>query len=248
MTLKICILVAVAGLFAVSLCEQHEGVCPDFAATFVGVIDQTIDNPRFVINDLEQTFFKEIMGFRDDDIQHAFEDAITSFNETYGLDFSLSQPNEQHEYFFENAKMNLFRFSGDIHYLLALSNWIQTGNTRFTCREIYDGGFLVTFTGDQLLHGSYGGDDGIPAGVGDSLDYGFTKIDVCDQSPVIIQFKTATPFRSEPVDGSRNLNFDIYNRVLGHGKALGAYTVKPDLKNPGKFRFVARVVFTFPTN
>ena len=55
MNLKNFILVAVAGLFAVSLCDQHEGVCPDFAATFVGVIDQTVDDLNIFINDPEQT-------------------------------------------------------------------------------------------------------------------------------------------------------------------------------------------------
>ena len=242
MNFKICsrLFITVFCLFAVSLCQPQ--YCPDFTATFVGVIDQPVDDPFFLINDREQTFFKEIMGFRDDEIQHAFQDAMKFFNETYSLDFSLSPPNEQHEYFFENAKMNLFRFPTDIHYRLALSNWIQTGNTHFTCREIYDGGFRVSFTGDQLLRCSYGGVNGILAGVDDSLDYGFTKIDICDQSPVI---QTATPFRQEPVDEAFHLNFDLYNRVLGHGKALGTFTIKPE---QGKFRFVSRVVFTFPAN
>ena len=36
-------------------------------------------------------------------------------------------------------------------------------------------------------------------------------------SPVIIQFQTATPFRSEPIDGIKVFSYDLYNRVLGRG-------------------------------
>ena len=85
-----CLLITVFGLqLAVSLCDKVT-FCPDFTATFVGLVDQTVEDPLILIDDPEQTFFKETLGFRDDDIQHAFQDALKFFNETYGLDFSLS--------------------------------------------------------------------------------------------------------------------------------------------------------------
>ena len=76
--------------------------------------------------------------------------------------------------------------------------------------------------------------------------YGFSRIDVCDQSPVIMWIQSGTPFRMEPVDGQIFLNFDIYNNVLGYGKALGLFIVKPDQDNSGKLHLVGRVVYTFP--
>ena len=229
---------------SVSLCHQ-EFFCPDYTAMFVVVMDQTIGSER-LINDRELTFFKEDMGLRDNEIQRVFEDAVKFYNETYGLDFSNSQPNDQNEYFFENAKMTLFRFHENVHYRLIFNNWIRTGNTRTTCRDVQIGGYLVTFTGDQLLHGTYGGAEGIPAGEGDFLEYGYNIFDVCGQSPVVIQIQNATPFRKEPVDGAVFLNFDIYSHVLGYGKALGFISTKPLPDNPGEYRLVARVVFTFP--
>ena len=230
--------------FSVSLCGFHS--CSDFTATFVGLSDQILDDPNVLINDPEMTFFKEDMGLRDDDIQHVFEDAIKFYNVTYGLDFSNSPPNEQNEYFFENAKMTLFRFHKNILYRVIFNNWIQTGNTHTTCRDIQIGGYKVTFTGDQLLHGSYGGDEGLPAGVEDSIDYGYNIFDTCYQSPVVIQIQNASPFRREPVDGAVFLNFDIYNNILGYGKALGFSSTKPEPDNPGKYRIIIRVIFTFP--
>ena len=244
-----CLLVAVFSLqFYISLCDPGSAHCSDLTATFVTVINQTFDNPIYTIADPEMTFFRDIMGFRDDEIQHAFEDAVKFFNKTYGLDFSLSPPNEENEYFFENAKMTLFRFQEDVRYQVVFNNWIRTGSTRTSCAEVQIGGYLVTFTGDQLLHGSYGGVEGKPAGVEEFTEYGYNKFYVCDQSPVIIQIQNASPFRSEPVDGLFFLNFDTYNNILGYGKALGVITVEPDRENPEKYRSVVQVVYTFPGN
>ena len=244
MSFRICLLLVAAFSlqFPVYLCDPAHS-CPDFTAMFVGVIDQTV-GPQRLISDPDQTFFKDDMGLRDDDIQHVLSDAIKFFNESYGLDFSGSQPNEQNEYFFENAKVSLFRFHEDILYQVVFNNWIQTGNTRTTCREIQIGGYLVSFSGDQLLHGSYGGVDGIPARVGDLIEYGYHIFFVCDQSPVVVQFQNAIPFRQDPV-GTTIVDFDIYNQVLGYGKAHGILSIKPDDENPGQFRNVVRLVYTF---
>ena len=85
--------------FSVSLCGPR-GCTADFTATFFGVIDWMVCLER-LISDPEQTFFfKEDMGLRDGDV---LEDAIKCFNDTYGLDFSNSSPNEQNEYFSGNA-------------------------------------------------------------------------------------------------------------------------------------------------
>ena len=106
--------------------------------------------------------------------------------------------------------MNLFHPPPNTFIPRQLSaNWIQVGHTWLTCRDIRDGGYRVTFTGDKLLHGSYGGVNEIPVGVGNLLAYGFTKIDICDQSPVIIQLQSATPVRQEPVDGTVFMKFDL---------------------------------------
>ena len=205
MDFKICsLLVAVFSLqFPVSLCCCHHDFCPDFTATFVAVIDQRIGTER-LISDPEQTFFKTDLGFRDADIQHVFDDAVKFYNETYGLDFSESQHNEQNEYFLENAKMHLFRFHEGVRYEIVYNSWIQTGNTRTACRDAQIGGYLVTFTKDQIVHGTYGGVDGVPVSTGDYMAYGYHTLNVCDQSPVVLQVQSASPFRQVPVDGVFN--------------------------------------------
>ena len=248
MNFKICF--AVLGLqFAVAVGSPRR--CPAFTATFTGLVEQTVDDLNFLMDDPEQTFFKEVVGFRDSDIRHVKDDVLTFFNDTYGLDFSLSSPNEQGQYFLGNARLRLIRTpetrsADDFRLYLVSSNWIQTGSTRFACRDMYFGGFTVEFTEDMLLHGTYGGVDGKPVGVGNSVQYGYWSIDVCDQSPIIIQYSTPTPFRLEPIDGTGVFHLDLYNNVLGYGKAVETVTIRPDEDNPGKYRISNRAFFTFP--
>ena len=155
------------------------------------------------------------MQFRDEAIQHATNDAIRFFNESYGLDFSSSAPNKQNECFFENAKMNPYYIipPDTIHHVVRSNNWIRSGSTHSLSYLIHAGGFQVTFSADQTLRGSYGGTEGKPAGPAESLVNGFYNIDVCPQSPVIIQFQSGSPHRAEPVDGNYLINYELYNTV-----------------------------------
>ena len=113
------------------------------------------------------------------------------------------------------------------------------------CVRLEDGAFIVSFSGDQTLFGSYGGVDGKPIGFPAIVVYGFYYIPVCEQSPVIIQYQSGTPFRAEPVDGFAIINCDTYNRILGSGKAQGVASIVPDENEPGHFRITGRNAFTF---
>lgn len=223
--------------------------CPDRTATLTMFINEPIEKPNpayLTIPDPELTFFRDVMGLRDDDIQHVLSDAIKFSNETYGLDFSRSPPNDQGQLFFENALMFPYRFRENPHFTLVFNNWIQTGNTHHSCEEVLEGGYLVIFTGEQLLHGTYGGEEGIKIDPQGSFLYAFNVISICDQSPVVIQVQNETPFRLEPIDLTFHIDYNVYNNVLGHGKAYGGSIMKPDPENPGKYRFVTRNVFNFP--
>ena len=234
--------------FAVSSSSVLSQACPSehFSATFLATIEQTADSPFLIQEDPELTFFRNTMMFREEEIQHVFNVAMNFFNDSYGLDFSASVPNEQNERFFENAIMSPFFLSNNINYIVTANNWIRNGNTRSTCYKMRDGGIRVTFQADQTLYGSYGGADGKPAGMNELIVYGFYNIDACQQSPVIIQYQSATPFRAEPVDGTLIINCDLYSRVLGHGKAQGIGIIKPDPDEPERFRIIGRNAFTFP--
>ena len=236
-----------AGL-SLEIARSSPQICEKFPASFVAVVDETIDAPdAFFLEDPDFTYFKEVMGLRDDAIQHTIEDAIKFFNQTFGLDFSLSSPNENNEYFFENAVMRSFRFA-DIDYLATVSHWIQTGSTRSACYQILDGGFTVSVSADQRLHGSYGGAEGVLVGGKEYVNYGFYVISSCQQSPVVIQYQSSIPVRQEPTDGTAILRCDLYNSVLGYGRSDGIFTITPEAGDPERFRLYARQAFVFPQN
>ena len=99
----------------------------------------------------------------------------------------------------------------------------------------------------QLLHGGYGGVEGLSAEMDTFMVYGFSKIYMCNQSPVIVQLQTSVPLRFESIDESFQyiLEFDLYSHVLGYGKALGVSTIRRDPDNPGKYRFINKNLYTF---
>ena len=169
-------------IFAVSNLSVSSQTCPSdhFPAVFVGILDKvSSDEPTFGPNDPELNYFKTSLNFRDDAIQH---NNRRFFNDTYGLDFSISAPNNMNERFFENAMMAPYRFSENHNeFRVITNNWIRTDSTRSTCNRIRHGGFRVRFLSDQTLYiifyGSYGGAEGKPAGLTARLFYGIYRID-----------------------------------------------------------------------
>ena len=219
--------------------------CPSdhFSAIFAVNADETIEFPSIVDYDFELSFLKNIVKLRDDAIQHMFADAVIFFNDTLGIDFSGLTPNEHNELFVENAIMRPFIFSVDFY--VTANNWIQIGSTHSTCYQMTGGGFEVAFSDDQILYGSYGGTEGKPAAVNNLFLYGVFSVAVCKQSPLLIQFQSNTPIRSEPIDGNFVLNFDLYNAIIGYGKAQGIASINPDPYELDKHHAVLQIVFTF---
>ena len=236
-------------LFGMSLTAVvSRQTCPSnqFSAVFAAIVEQTVDDLDVNIPDPELSFFKDILKFEDDAIQRALENAVNFFNYSYGLDFYASPPDENHQLFIENAVLTPYQISDHVDYFVTVNNWIRTGNTRSNCYRLRDGGFLVSFLADTTLYGSYGGVEGKPISAGNLVAYGFDIIDVCDQSPIIIQFQSATPFRPEPVDSTFIINSNLYNRVLGKGNANGIYFFRSDPDQPEKYRITLRNTFSFP--
>ena len=231
--------------------------CPDdiFPATFLAIIDGTFNCfitdavGCFVIDailDSEMIFFKETLKFRDEEIQHTTNDAFQYFNDSFGLDFSLSAPDNQNLRELGDAVMFPFVVPDEAGYQVVANSWIRTGSTRSTCHRFHKGGFVAFFKDDMTLHGTYGGTEGKPIGIGGAIAYGFYYIESCEQSPVLIQYQSRTPYRVEPVDGIGIINWDLYSRVLGYGRAQGVVNITPDPDEPGRFHYSVRNGFTFP--
>ena len=96
--------------------------CPSnqFSAVFTATIEQTVDELVLLKIDSELTFFKDVLKFRDDAIRHVFEDAINFFNNTYGLDFSASPLNENHQRSIKDAVMSPFILLDHIEFFVTI--------------------------------------------------------------------------------------------------------------------------------
>ena len=77
-------------------------------------------------------------------------------------------------------------------------------------------GFVILFRGECRLFGDYGGINGKLVGAGTIVEYGFYRIDVCDQSPVILTFKTTVhSLVTFPVCCGQHSNYKVCQRWRG---------------------------------
>ena len=237
-------------IFAVLSLVVSSQACPPghFSGVIVASIDQTVENPRLYIEDPKLYFFKEVLHFQEEEIHHVFEDAISFFNYTFGLDFSHSPPDEGYHRYLENAKMFPAILRNDINYIATANNWIRNGNTRSRCYRIHTGSVTVTLLNYTTLHGRYGGDEGKPAGPSEPLVYGFYSIDACEQSPVLIHYRCPIPIRAEPIDRTQIAQCYTFNRALGRGRTHGISMARPDQDDPRKYRINLKSIISFSSS
>ena len=55
------------------------------------------------------------------------------------------------------------------------------------------GGFGVSFKGEQMLFGTYGGKEGKPVKCGDVLGYQHYSIPISPENPLVLDYKATMP-------------------------------------------------------
>ena len=241
-----------ASIVVILFCMFTNGIatssnCPTpewFAAEFVGIVDKVVSSP--VLVDSSLSFFREDLRFTEEQIAQVTEDAIQFYNTRFGLDFSQSEPDEMGRRFYQNATFFPARLSREDQYVITFNRWIVSGNTRSVCFESGIGSLKVEFSDQQILHGTYGGEEGIPVTPPDALVYGWYNIPVCPQEPLVLLAICPTPFRLEPHDGIMNINCDLYHRVWGRGLVQGIIQYIPT--EDGRIHFMVREILTFPAH
>ena len=248
--MKVSIVVILFCVFTGSNARSSNCPTPEwFVAEFVAIADQVV-SPPVVLHDYSLSFFRDVMLFTEEEIAQVTDDAIQFFKTRFGLDFSQSEPDEWGQRFYQNATMWPARVSPEVKYTVTFNRWIVSGNTRSMCFDFRVGSFRVDFSSQQILHGTYGGEEGIPVASTDTVFYGFYNIPVCPQEPLVIQYSTPTPSRLDPYDGFQLLNVDLFHRVWGHGLAQGItrgvtyFTPNKD----GRVHLVVRHLLTFPAH
>ena len=228
------VFLALLGIAAAQTCPS-----PWFDAHFVVLADAVITTRAL---DTNLTYFREVLRFTEQEIEQHTQNAIQFFNTTYGLDFSQSQPNAQGERFYQNA--TFFPARLPLTVTVSSNRWILTGDTRSRCVDFLEGGYWVYFTaGPQMLHGTYGGEQGSLITAPGEVRYGFYHINACPQQPIVMQYQSLTPYRSS-VDVIGYFNNQVSHRTLGTGRVRGIQSFS---SNPGTGPSVyMQLVFIFP--
>ena len=191
------------------------------------------------------TFFREVLGYSDDEVQEETQNALQFFSERFGLDFSDSQPDEKGQRFFQNATLEPMR-SRPFGVTSTFNRWILNGNVRSKCFLTLIGGFFVSFAGEQTLKGTYGGEEGIAVGNDRALEYEYISISVPSNEPVVIRRQTPIPNESQRV-GLFVLFYELYHATLGQGAQQGHFQTEI-VPETGLIRDSGSAVLTFPPN
>ena len=215
--------------------------------SFDAVVSMVTDTvvPALPSADPNLSYYTDTLRFTDEETQQEMESAIQHFKTQFGLDFSNVQPNDANQRFLGNAT-----FAGvlsPINFTLVSNNWIATGRRRSKCFPVGSGSFQVTFNGTEMLHGVYGGEEGRPVNVGDSLLHGYFIIfNACAQQPILIQYQSEIPARRLPVEGWSIEALRLYNRQLGFGRAQHTFKIGPSPDDPTMFVVEVQDVWSFP--
>ena len=220
--------------------------CPrsaEFIISFDGVVtlaDFVQDAP-----DPNLTFFRNVLKFSEQEIQTARQSAIDYFNTTFGLDFSQSEPNQQGQRIFQNASFA----AGQAPFTATTkaNRWLVTGSTRSRCFDVRLGWFGISFLGQQVLHGTYGGTEGriINGPSQNTITWLYVWINSCPQSPAVMLLRATAPVSRTP-DGLSIERYAASHRILGNGVSSNILSVNPLPPDQRLARIVLRNSVSFP--
>ena len=239
------------GLFSVLVINAAAQSCPanlNSEAQIVlyanRVLSSEVRQP--IVVDTNLTFFREVLRFDDAESQQETQNAFQFFNERFGLDFSLSEPDELGVHHFHNATFQPFRAAGGP--TATFSRWLLTGNTWSRCFTTALGGYRVDFTGMQTLRGTYGGEEGIQVTNNRVLLYDYISISIPGRDPLVIQRWTPIPNEAQQF-GLYVLFYELFHPTLGQGAQQGFVQTELGTENGTSIlRRSGSSILTFPPN
>ena len=239
------------GVFSVCVTNAAAQSCPatlNSEAQMVFFSDRvfTSETLQAALVDTNLTFFREVLGFDDAQIQQETQNAFQFFNERFGLDFSQSEPNELGIRFFENATFQPNRQPSGI--FATFNRWLLTGNTRSRCFVAAIGGYFVNFIGEQTLRGTYGGEEGTQVTSNRVLFYNYISISIPGRDPVVIQLMTPRPNEGAQIGLFVVIN-ELSHPILGQGALQGFFqTERGTVNGTSILRRAGTSLATFPPN
>ena len=123
-----------------NVAAQSQMCTEPFQAVITLINNVTLPNPtRFLDSDL--VFYRKVLRYTEEEIDWDTEAAMQFFRDTFGLDFTNIEPNEQLQRTLGNAKMELVMIPFNSTYVF--NSWLVNGKTRTRCFPVADGGYHV---------------------------------------------------------------------------------------------------------
>jgi len=233
--------------------------CPKeaFDHLMVLVADTTLAAADFSVlssPDPNLSYLKEVLHSSPAEAQKFLADGEAFFRSRFGLDFSAITADEKGMKTLPKVGLLMpFRVMPEINYRVIYANGVGQSKE---CPAVQDGGLMVVITDPGFrYHGSYAGQDGIPATPGDMIVYGSYALeglgDGTSAGPLVIHYEAAAPMRST-VDGDAPINCSLVHPVWGPGMGRGLYSMftTPVTDEHGQTRVHAHIsirnVLTFP--
>ena len=216
-----------------------------FEAVISSVTNVAVRFSSLQFSDPEMRYYTDILRFTTEEINQEMENAIQYFATQFGLNFSNIAPNDANQRLLPTS---LFEPTFvPINFTVIANRWILNGNRMSRCFTMSNGYFGVTFNATTMLHGVYGGEQGLPVNPGDILVYGYLSIfGACSQQPILIQTRSNTPTRELPVERWTVENLRLYNRALGNGRFQGVLKVALSPDDPAIAVVESQLVISFP--
>ena len=159
------------------------------------------------------------------------------------MNFSLSELDELgHHLILPKCHFSQRRPSGAT---VTLNRWLVIGSTRARC---YTGGYFVTFTREQTLRGTYGGEEGIQVTSRRALGYDYLYISIPRRDPVVIQRWIPIPNEAQQI-GLFVSFYELSHATLGQGAQQVFFQTEHNTVNGTSIlRRAGTTVITFPPN
>ena len=236
------ILAAFSSILMLNNAAAQSQMCDEPFQAALSLVNNVTSPRSTSFLDSELVYYRKVLRFTEEEIDREREAAMLFFKDTYGLDFTNIEPNEQGQRILENATFEPFMFSFNNTYVF--NSWLLNGKTKTRCFKVGDGGFRARFTRTTMLHGQYGGEEGKLVLARQLVVYGHDYLyDACKQQGIIFQLESLTPLRGTPIDRFIVRTFRVRNRVLGEGIAWGVSRITS--VNPTTLRYELRQVYTF---
>lgn len=248
-TLFLLVTISTVSVFA----QGTAATCPvqKFDEVILFIAQGKVNNiNEIALPDPSHSYLKNVMGFDDAQIAQTAHDAEVFFRDRFGFDFTGLAADAFGNKVIPGVAILTPSFANpSINYRAVYASGV---GDLAGCPRVKDFGYVVTIIGPNVRYrGTYGGEAGLPSQPGESLLYGYYRLEGMKMNrfpftrTLMIRFEAGEPAQLTP-NGQVVIDCIVFHPDYGKGEARGSSTLIPNAD--GTFNVAIRNVLTFPGN